>query len=423
MQLFAETKCHAAVAFRTVLKCGILVAGRMRQRRYLAILMRKTALSFTVLIAFAVFTIHAATPSPSSEPSAKPAPPPSRAVIQAAIKEGFARQTQALTDRVHLIWRSRGSTDAPFEGNSIVIEQKEGLVVVDAGGAPVSGANIVAQIKAMSKKPVRYLIYTHYHGDHNLGAGEFLRAWPGLTIISTEATRRNMLGPAMDYIKTYGKAHEEMVQYAGKAATDPQLPQNLRDKWAQAARVGVGMIEAYKDLKAYPATITFTDRLTLNDEIAPVEIMFLGKANTDGDAVIWAPKQRVLASGDIVVNPIPYSSASFPSEWIGVLEKLKGFEFAYLIPGHGQIQTDRVYLDKLIGLLTEIRDKVTPLAKQGLTVEEIRKQVDIEPMLAAFAGTDRWDRAQMKNFFFGAIIPNAMKEAKGDPIVQGHDGG
>jgi glyoxylase-like metal-dependent hydrolase (beta-lactamase superfamily II) len=387
--------------------------------------MRKTSLVLIFSFAFAIFTIHAATPSPSpsSETSAKPGPPPSRAVVQAAIKEGFARQTQPVTEHVHLIWRSHGSTDAPFEGNSIVIEQKDGLVVVDAGGAPVSGANIVAQIKAISKKPVRFLVYTHYHGDHNLGAGEFLKAWPGLTIISTEATRRNMLGPAMDYIKTYSKGHEEMVQFAGKAATDVQLPQNLRDKWAQVARVGVGMIEAYKNLKPYPAAITFTDRLTLNDEMAPVEIMFLGKANTDGDAVIWAPKQRVLASGDIVVNPIPYSSASFPAEWISVLEKLKGFEFAYLIPGHGQIQTDRVYVDKLIELLTEIRDKVTPLARQGLSVEEIRKQVDLEPMLVAFAGTDRWDRAQMKNFFFGAIIPNAMKEARGEPIVQGHDGG
>ncbi|MBI1329260.1 MAG: MBL fold metallo-hydrolase [Alphaproteobacteria bacterium] len=60
-----------------------------------------------------------------------------------------------------------------------------GLVVVDAG-APIGGLRIVEKIKSISRKPVRFLIYTHYHGDHNLGAGAFLNAWPGRVIVSTE---------------------------------------------------------------------------------------------------------------------------------------------------------------------------------------------------------------------------------------------
>lgn len=343
--------------------------------------------------------------------------------MQAAIKEAFSRETVPLTDHVHLVWCGRGSTDGPFEGNTVVVEQKDGLVVLDGGGAPASGASIVEQIKGFSKKPVRYLIYTHYHGDHNLGAGEFLKAWPAVTIISTEATRQNMLSAAMDYIKTYGKDHEGMVEFATKEKDDAKLPDAVRAHWATAARRGVGMIEAYTGLKAYPAHLTFTDHLTLHDEEAPVEILFLGKANTDGDAVLWLPKQRVLATGDIVVNPVPYASASYPGEWIGVLEKLKAFDFAFLVPGHGPLQKDRAYLDKLIGALTDIRTRIGPLATGNLSVDEIRKQFDAEPLLQAFAGDDRWDRAQMKGFFLNAIVSNAVKEARGEPIVQGHDGG
>jgi glyoxylase-like metal-dependent hydrolase (beta-lactamase superfamily II) len=62
-------------------------------------------------------------------------------------------------------------------------------VVVDAGGAPASGQAVVSEIRKISPKPVRFLIYTHYHGDHNLGAGAFRAAWPGCVIVSTARTR------------------------------------------------------------------------------------------------------------------------------------------------------------------------------------------------------------------------------------------
>src|SRR5215831_9635953 len=116
-----------------------------------------------------------------------------------AASDGFARQTASVAPHVHLIYRPI-ATNAPYEGNSVVIEQSDGLVVVDAGGAPPAGRHIVAAIKAFSSKPVKFILYTHYHGDHNLGAGELLKAWPHAVTISTLATWRNMTGKPMDYI-------------------------------------------------------------------------------------------------------------------------------------------------------------------------------------------------------------------------------
>src|SRR5690242_4936747 len=84
----------------------------------------------------------------------------------------FARKTIPVTGRIHLIYKP-AATDPPFEGNVVVIEQEKGLVVVDAGGSPPSGRAVVAEIRKLSRKPVRCLIYSHYHGDHNLGAGAF----------------------------------------------------------------------------------------------------------------------------------------------------------------------------------------------------------------------------------------------------------
>ena len=340
------------------------------------------------------------------------------AVPAQAASDGFARLTREITPHVHLIYRPV-AINAPYEGNSVVIEQSDGLVVVDAGGAPPAGRHIVEAIKALSPKPVKALIYTHYHGDHNLGAGAFLAAWPHLVIISTEATRRNMTGQPMAYIKTYGRDYAGEIDYAKKQAADAALPQSVRDGWAQYGEVGASIVEGYRNLAAYPATLTFDSRLSIPDALTPVELRFLGRANTDGDAVIWAPTERVLCSGDIVVEPIPYAAASYPSEWIGVLDQLKAFDFAYLVPGHGEVQTDRAYLDKLRGALEDVRAQVAPLARQGVPLDSVYKRTNFENLKSAFAGQDAWRRFLLSAFFLRSIVKNAYAEARGEPIVQG----
>ena len=335
-----------------------------------------------------------------------------------AATDGFVRQTATVTPRVHLIFRPI-ATNAPYEGNSIVIEQSDGLVVVDAGGAPPAGRYIVEAIKKISHKPVKYLIYTHYHGDHNLGAGAFLNAWPHVVTLSTDATWRNMTGKPMNYIKTYGDDYKSAIADNVRQAANPKTPDVVKQGLLQYADVGDSMVAGYKDMRSYPAMVTFTDKLSIPDSEEPVEVSFLGNANTDGDAVIWVPNEKVLCSGDIVVNPIPYAAASFPSSWIEVLNKLKNYHATYLIPGHGDVQTDNAYVDKVIAALEDVRTQVTPLAKKGVKLEDVYKQTNFEKLKASFAGDDEWLRRLLDSFFLRDIIANAYAEATGQAIVQG----
>jgi len=335
-----------------------------------------------------------------------------------AATDGFVRQTMQVAPHVHLIYRPI-AINAPYEGNAIVIEQSDGLVVVDAGGSPPSGEYIVAEIRKFSDKPVKALIYTHYHGDHNLGAGAFLKAWPDLKIISTAATRANMTGKPMNYIKTYSADYAGKIDYAKKQVVDPSLPDAVRAGWQQYIDVGDSIVAGYRNLQAYPATVTFTERYEIPDSSEPVEIAFLGKANTDGDAVVWIPNEKVLCSGDIVVNPIPYAAASYPSSWIAVLNTLKAYHAQYLIPGHGNVQTDNIYVDKVIAALEDVRAQVAPLAKKGVKLDDVYKQTDFEKLKASFAGDDKWKRFLLNAFFLHSIVKNAYFEATGQPIEQG----
>jgi len=150
----------------------------------------------------------------------------------------------------------------------------------------------------------------------------------------------------------------------------------------------------------------------------PVHMMFLGRANTDGDAIAWLPEQKILVSGDIVVSPYPFGFGSYSGDWIETLGKIKALGFKTLIPGHGEPMSDASYLDKLIAGLTDLRAQIFPLAKAGLSLDEVKKKVDFSKSIALFGDTPR-AKANLQGLFFDPMIGTVYKEATGKPILQG----
>ena len=167
-----------------------------------------------------------------------------------------------------------------------------------------------------------------------------------------------------------------------------------------------------------PPTETFERKLVIPDRDVPVEMMFLGRANTEGDAIAWLPKQKIVATGDIVVAPWPFGFGSHSGDWIETLGKIKALGFTTLIPGHGYPQGDPTYLDKLIAAMTDLRAQIFPLAKAGMSLEEVRKKADFSRSIALFGATPR-DKANTKSLFFDPMTGSVYKEAKGQPIIQG----
>jgi glyoxylase-like metal-dependent hydrolase (beta-lactamase superfamily II) len=185
-------------------------------------------------------------------------------------------------------------------------------------------------------------------------------------------------------------------------------------------------VEATARLADWPGTHlvlpteTFSDVLLLDDPVRPVQLIFPGRANTDGDALAWLPKERVVVTGDVVVSPIPFGFFSFPGEWIEVLKRIKSMNFAVLIPGHGEPQRDTVYLDRLTTTLRDVRDQVGPLARAGKSLEDVRKAVNFDAQLALFGDTPRRQR-HFDDFWLKPMVVNAYVEAKGTPMVQGNE--
>jgi hypothetical protein len=89
--------------------------------------------------------------------------------------------------------------------------------------------------------------------------------------------------------------------------------------------------------------------------------------------------EKVICTGDIVVEPLPYAAASFPASWTRVLNKIEGFAFAYLISGHGDVQRNHAYLDK-------VKDALAEVHRQVVALDEVYKQTDFKALMQSFVG-------------------------------------
>lgn len=344
-------------------------------------------------------------------------------------EDGYFQQTITVAPGVWVLAEPRFQVQ-PI-GNVTIIEQSDGLVLVDAGGSPGSARRIVAAARSLSPKPVKAVVITHWHGDHPQGLAEVLKAWPDARTIATRATqghlrdRRTMntpatFDPASD--EALHKQHQGFVAYSRRMAEQTVEPAE-KAGWSAGARLFTQYADDMRGAVTISTTEAIDERLDLPDPRTPIEVRFLGRANTDGDAVVWLPEQKILISGDIVVAPFPFGFGSYPSDWIATLARLRSYDFQVLIPGHGLPQRDRQYLDRLTAALEEVRAKVSPLATEGLSLADVRRRLDFSAQIRSFAGDDPWLRRWVSEYWIGPIVASAYKEARGEPIVQSLQGG
>lgn len=310
-------------------------------------------------------------------------------------------------------------------GNVTVIDQADGLVMVDCGGSPGSGRRIVKLIQSVSRKPVKAVILTHWHGDHPLGLSEILKAWPDARTIATAATRAHLAAPAT--MNTPGApdpaANARMLerfrgfagycrQQAAEATTDAE-----RNGWAAGGRLFNQYARDMDGALTLAPAVGFTDRLLIDDADQPVEALFPGRANTDGDAIVRLPRQSLIITGDVLVAPIPFGHGGYPSEWLAVLKQIIAMDWTSLIPGHGAPMTDRKYLLQVGAVLETARNGARRLPA-GSSLEAARAQIDLGRFARFFAGDDPWLTRWFKTYWSDPIIASAWKEATGLPIVQ-----
>jgi hypothetical protein len=152
--------------------------------------------------------------------------------------------------------------------------------------------------------------------------------------------------------------------------------------------------EEIREVKFQSATLTFEHDFIIDIGNREVQVKFLGRGNTPGDAVVYLPKEKIVVAGDLVVYPIPYVYDGYLVEWIQTLENLAHLDADTIVPGHGPVMHDKVYIYLLRDLMKSAVDQMNEKLRQtspamNQTLDDVKGGVDLTPFRQRFAGDDK----------------------------------
>lgn len=255
------------------------------------------------------------------------------------------------------------SANRNFISNAGFIVTEDGVLVIDALGSPVLARELLAEIRRVTKQPVRYVVVTHYHADHIYGLQVFQEA--GAQVL----------------------AHGQARAYLGSEVAQRRL-ENSRLEMAPWIDRETRLVSADRWLDE-PET-----RLRLGT--FDIVVRHVGPAHTGEDLVVAVPRLGVLFAGDLVFRGrVPFVGQADSRRWIASLERIIEDRPRWVLPGHGPASTDaQADLELTRDYLVHLRRTMGEAAQ------------NMEPFDEAYARTD-WSRFESLPLFRAANRMNA----------------
>jgi glyoxylase-like metal-dependent hydrolase (beta-lactamase superfamily II) len=240
---------------------------------------------------------------------------------------GFAACAAARTPPsggYHLIPGQFGPGSSP-DGNSILLDAPEGLILVDTGRHPEHTERLIAYARERAR-PIAAIVNTHWHLDHTSGNGLVRAAFPRAPVYAS-----NAIDGALPTFLRQSREDMERQLAAG------QIPEARRGDVSRFFAI-MDRPEALRPTR--PVTRSGMERIAgrrLQVNLAPF-------AATEGDVWLYDPALRLLVSGDLVVTEVPFMDTACPEGWRRALDAIAATPFTTLIPGHGDPMTHDQFL-------------------------------------------------------------------------------
>ncbi|WP_044338803.1 MBL fold metallo-hydrolase [Rossellomorea aquimaris] len=246
--------------------------------------------------------------------------------------------------------------------NAGIVDLGEELLIFDSFSTPSAGYELRKQAEEMTGKKVKYLINSHYHGDHVFGNQAFAETM----IISTSLTRNwfEKKNKIVD-LKTEIKETEDYLnklEMQIKLTADRILKASLTNQYKEMSAI----LKDLPAMKLVLPTVLFKEKLVIQGAHRKVELHCLGGGHTPSDTFLYLPEEKVGFMGDLVTVDL-HVPIYDPEEFSTILEKVKLLDMETVVPGHGYpggnelLCTMEKYLAFLIGKTKEAVKNNVPL--------------------------------------------------------------
>jgi len=228
-----------------------------------------------------------------------------------------AASTHAVTEIAPGTWLIPGATpaNAQPDGNSVVIQSNDTLIVFDTGRHAAHTQQIVDFAKSRAA-PIGAIINSHWHLDHVGGNGMLRSQFMNVRVYASAAYEDALTG----FLARYRGQLEQAIAESDDAAARDSM------------RAEIGLIDSRWAMEPTYVVGTTGRRTIVGRDL---ELHLEPNAVTAGDVWVYDPQSRVLLAGDLVTLPAPFLDTACPKRWRSALVHLETTRFITLVPGHG----------------------------------------------------------------------------------------
>jgi len=239
-----------------------------------------------------------------------------------------------ISPHVHII----PDNSVPLVSNIGYVVGERAVLVIDTGLGPRNGAAVYAVAQKLGGAKAVYLVTTHVHPEHDLGA----QAFP----------------PTAKLIRSTDQVNDIA-----------EFGLQLANVFAQRSAINA---ELLKDANFRAADITFERDYDLDLGGVHAKLTAMGANHTAGDTIVWVEADRVLFAGDIAMSKQPAFASPHSSlaHWLASLDRLEALKPAIIVPSHGPTGDGIVFIAGYRAYLTEVRDRTAAAKHAGQNVDQ-----------------------------------------------------